>query len=293
MSFVIWDKLTWVDHHKDRFSYDVLNDARLKPERYRFQWAASPDGRVGILSVNEAQLLLRFILHGLELYTIQGEPIRVSVHLLRHVMATHARHYRHVPPEVIAHFFLHHRLKALTGRDPSPSELYEYYTKMTEKQRFAIISADLDEQEEMDRTLLQRLLSLRDLEQKNADLQAVYDEWHTLHPTALGNCGCPGLCPRSNDRALCLGCGYYVEDPEKLGVALSWRASYTKQAELFGVQGNAVDARQARIKVQQLDDVINVMHLQLQAEAAGTYNPLYKVLPSLYRKMEEHNEEEN
>jgi hypothetical protein len=265
----------------------------LKPERYLFQWAASPDGRVGILSVNEAQVLLRFVLHGLELYTIQGEPIRVSVHLLRHVMATHARQYRHVPPEVIAHFFLHHRLKALTGRDPSPSEWYDYYTEMTEKQRLAVISADLDEQEEMDRALLQRMLSLGDLEQKNADLQAVYDEWHTLHSTALGNCGCPGLCPRGNDRALCLGCGYHVEDPDKLGVALSWRASYTRQAELFDAQGNAVDARQARIKVQQLDDMINVMQMQIREEAAGHYIPVFKVLPSPYRKIEESHEEKH
>src|SRR5581483_2988695 len=66
----------------------------------------------------------RFILHGLDLYTAQGKPIRVSVHVLRHVMATHARQ---VPPEAIAQFFLHHRLKALTGRSPSTSEISEYY----------------------------------------------------------------------------------------------------------------------------------------------------------------------
>src|SRR5581483_674809 len=110
--------------------------------------------------------------------------------------------------------------------------------------------------------------------------QAVYDEWHTLHPTAFGNCGCPGLCPRGTDRALCLGCPYHVEDSEKLGAALAWRTSYAKQAELLEIQGNFTDARQARIKVQQLDDLINVMRLQLQAEAEGRYIPLYKILPS-------------
>src|SRR5438105_15963599 len=35
--------------------------------------------------------------------------------------------------------FLHHRLKALTGRDPSPSEVSAYYFQMTEPQRFAVI----------------------------------------------------------------------------------------------------------------------------------------------------------
>jgi integrase len=252
----------------------------LKPEQYLFQWAATPDGRQGIFSIGDVQVLLRFILHGLDVYTAQGEPIRVSVHVLRHVMATHARQYRHVPPEAIAHFFLHHRLRALTGHDPSLSDLYEYYTEKTEQQRFAIIRTDLDEQEEMDRALMRSMPSPRDLEQKNEDLRAAYAVWHALHPTALGNCGCPGLCPRGNDRSLCLGCSYHVEDPEKLGAALAWRTSYAKQAEIFEAQGNFIDARQARIKVQQLDDMINVMRMQIQKEAEGSYIPIFKVLPS-------------
>src|SRR5258708_11005141 len=71
----------------------------LQPERYLFQWAATPDGRGGILHVGDVEVLLRFILHGLDLYTMHGAPIRVSVHLLRHAMATHAPQHRHVPPE--------------------------------------------------------------------------------------------------------------------------------------------------------------------------------------------------
>jgi hypothetical protein len=263
----------------------------LKPERYLFQWNASPDGQLGAIGRNDAQVLLRFILHGLDLHTTQGKPIRVSVHVLRHVMSTHARHYRHVPPEAIAHFYLHHRLQELTGHSPSLPDISEYYTLMTEEQRFAVIRADLDEQEEFDHTLLRLMPSFRDLEQKNADLQAVYEIWHALHPTALGNCGCPGLCPRGTDRALCLGCGYHVEDPEKLGAALAWRTAYEQQAKLLEAQGNAIDAREARIKVQHLDDMINVMRMQLEEESAGRYIPLHKVLPSPHRKQEKHHEE--
>lgn len=263
----------------------------LKPERYLFQWSTSPDRKVGAISRCDAQTLLRFILHGLDLSTSQGKPIRVSFHVLRHVMSTHARYYRHVPPEAVAHFYLHHRLQELTGRAPSLSDISEYYTLMTEEHRFAVIRADLDEQEEIDHTLLQLMPSFRDLEQKNADLQAVYEIWHALHPTALGNCGCPGLCPRGKDRALCLGCSFHVEDPEKLGAALAWRAAYEQQAKLLEAQGNTIDAREARIKVQHLDDMINVMRMQLEEEAAGRYIPLHKVLPSPHRKREEHHEE--
>ena len=198
-----------------------------------------------------------------------------------------------MPPEAIAHFFLHHRLKDLTGRESSSSEISDYYFQMTEQQRFAVVRADLDEQEEMDRTLMQAAPTPRDLEQKNEDVRTVYEQWHTLHPTALGNCGCPGLCPRGNDRSLCLGCSYHVEDPEKLGAALAWRSSYAKQAELFQAQGNLIDARQARIKVQQLDDMINVMRMQLQEEASGHYIPVFKLLPSPFCTPEETHEEES
>jgi hypothetical protein len=83
-----------------------------------------------------------------------------------------------------------------------------------------------------------------------------------------------------------------VEDPERIGAAVAWRSSYAKQAEMLEAQGNVTDARQARIKVQQLDDHINVMRLQVQAETDGGYIPLQKVLPSPFRKTEEHHEEE-
>lgn len=264
----------------------------LKPERYLFQWNAWPGERQTSISAQDVQTLIRFILYGLDLYTAQGKPIRITVHVLRHVMATHARQYRHVPPEVIAHYFLHHRLRELTGRTPSLADVSEYYTQMTAEQRSEVTRADLDEQEEQDHALLHMAPTIWDLERKNEDIQAVYEIWHALHPTALGNCGCPGLCPRGTDRSLCLGCRYLVEDPEKLGAALAWQSSYVRQAELLEAQGNAIDARQARIKVQLLDDIINVMRLQLEEEVAGHYIPVFRVLPSPYRKREVKDEKE-
>jgi hypothetical protein len=265
----------------------------LGPERYLFQWNSLSVESSETIGSADVQVLLRLMLHGLDLYTTEGKPIQVGVHILRHVMSTHARHYRHVPPEVIAHFFLHHRLRELTGRTSSLPEISEYYTMMTEEQRFAMIRADLNEQEEMDHLLLAMVPQGADLEQKNEAIQAAYEIWHALHPTAFGHCACPGLCPRENDRSLCLGCGYHVEDPEKLGAALVWRADYAKQAALFEAQGNAVDARQARIKVQLLDDMINVMRMQLEEETAGRYIPVFKVLPSPHRNLEAGDETED
>lgn len=115
--------------------------------------------------------------------------------------------------------------------------------------------------------LLAMVPKVADLEQKNGAIQAAYELWHGLHPTAFGYCSCPELCPREQDRVFCLGCGYLVGDPEKLGAGLIWREDYAKQVALFEAQGNATDARQARIRVRLLDDMINVMRMQLEEEA--------------------------
>ncbi len=39
----------------------------LKPEQYLFQWDASPDGQVGALSAGDVGILVRFMLHGVDL----------------------------------------------------------------------------------------------------------------------------------------------------------------------------------------------------------------------------------
>ena len=69
----------------------------LVPEPYFFQWAASQDGRVGHLGAGDVAHLLRFLFHGLTLTTRTGEPIRIAPHLLRHVLATHARTVQNIP----------------------------------------------------------------------------------------------------------------------------------------------------------------------------------------------------
>ena len=63
----------------------------LFPERYLFQWDALSAEPHETISTADAQVLLRFMLHGLDLYRSQGKPIRVGVHFLRNVMSTHAR----------------------------------------------------------------------------------------------------------------------------------------------------------------------------------------------------------
>lgn len=76
---------------------DNLKSDELSPERYLFQWDATPDGKSGAFAPEDVTNLLRFILYGLEFRTKEGEPFSVSVHLLRHVMAF--RGVENIPPE--------------------------------------------------------------------------------------------------------------------------------------------------------------------------------------------------
>ncbi len=262
---------------------DHLKYAELRPERYLFQWGATADISLGAVRPSEVVTLMRFVLHGLQLTTAEGEPIHVGAHLLRHVFATTARHQYHVPAEAVA-WTLHHA----QGTDPVTEGGHghhvptatEYYSQQTETQA-------LEHVQEFHRALERELEGMelavpdeRDLQAMNEDLRTVFARWHTLHPTAFGFCGCPYLCPRGERRALCLGCSYLVPDPEKLQDVLAWQESYTHQAAELEEAGNVRDAAEVLRTIQDLADIANVMRLSLEAEAYRNYRPLFKTLLS-------------
>ena len=252
----------------------------LQPERYLFQWAASVDGRLGTLSLEDVTILMRFVLHGLELSTAKGEPILVSAHLLRHVTATVARHDYGVPPEAIA-WVLHHRERAgeMSSEISIPSAT-AYYTLEPEEKRLVTISAFQLAVEEQAAALELSVPDERDLEQMDEDMRAVFERWGTILPTAFGNCGCPGLCIRGDQRSLCIGCPYLVVDPAKMAAALKWRDAYAVLAAELEAEGNLRDAKQKRQLVRQLDGHMSMMRLQQQAEEDGRSLPFLRKLRS-------------
>lgn len=246
----------------------------LKPERYLFQWGASPDGSLGAISPNDVGVLIRFILHGLEFRTTQGEPFVVSTHLLRHVMSTAARHEHAVPAEVIA-FVLHHQQSGLAIPVAT-----EYYTRMPEEQRLVALGEFMIELEEQASSILLSMPDERTLEQMNEDLLDVFERWHVLLETAFGFCGCVGLCPRGYNRNLCIGCPHLIPNPDKRPAAVTWRESYARQAKELEEEGNKVDGRQVRLQVQELDELINSMDIMRQAIEDGSYTPKFLLLPA-------------
>lgn len=249
----------------------------LKPERYLFQWQATADGYDGAIAPSDVSVLIRFILHGLEFRTKQGEPFVVSTHLLRHVMATAARQEHEVPTEVLA-FVLHHQQTGLAIPVAT-----EYYSQMTAEQRLVALSEFMTDVEEQAASILLTMPDERTLEQMDEDLREVFERWHVLLETAFGFCGRVGLCPRGYARNLCIGCPHLIPDPRRRVNALKWRASYARQAEELVAQEESVDAHQVGLQVQELDDLINSMDVMQQAIDDGTRQPVFLQLAETTR----------
>ncbi len=235
----------------------------LQPEPYLFQWSSSEGGRLGLLLHDDVGTLLRFLFHGLTLTTRTGQPIRIAAHLLRHVLATHARTVQNVPAEAVA-FLLHHRV-TLEGspRALSIPEATAYYSRLPVERLLALL---FEAQAQLASSHIPSYLQVpppRTLEQMDAALRQVFEQWGLIGPTVFGYCSA-GLCVRPNNRALCLGCPHLVPHYSSLRNAKTWRKFYVLQAQLHDTHGHHVDAKQARQMIQYIDDIINVMQIQIR-----------------------------
>lgn len=244
----------------------------LHPEPYLFQWAASADGRLGLLSREDVARLLRFLFHGLSFTTRSGKPIRIAPHLLRHVLATHARTVQNVPAEAVA-YLLHHRI-TLSGSAHALTlpEATAYYSRLPTARLLALLFEAQTSFASSGRRSYLPAPSPRTLEQMDEALRQIFEQWSLIGPTALGFCSA-GLCIRPDNRALCLGCRFLVPHYSNLARALTWRKLYLLHAEQHEAHGHAIDAKQARQMIQYLDDIITIMQIQIRARQDGGYLP--------------------
>lgn len=251
----------------------------LHPEPYLFQWDASADGRIGLLDSNDVGYLLRFLFHGLTLTTRSGTPIRVASHLLRHVLATHVRTVKNVPAEAVA-YLLHHRVMLEgSSRALTIPEATAYYSRMPVERLLALL---FEAQSQLASSHTPSYLQVpppRTLEQMEAALRQVFEQWGLIGPTVFGYCGA-GLCVRPNNRALCLDCPHLVPHYSNLRNAKTWRKFYLLQAQLHDAHGHHVDAKQARQMIQYIDDIINVMHIQIKTRQDAGILPFADTLRS-------------
>ena len=249
----------------------------LRPEPYLFQWGASADGRLGLLSSEDVARLLRFLFHGLTLTTRTGKPIRIVPHLLRHVLATHARTIQNVPAEAVA-YLLHHRV-TLTGSTQALSvpEATAYYSRLPTAQLLALLFEAQSGLSSSQACTYLQAPSPQTLEQMDEALRQIFEQWSLIGPTALGFCSA-GLCVRPDNRALCLGCRFLVPHYSNLGRAATWRKLYLLHAEQHEAHGHVIDAKQAHRMIQDLDDIIAIMQIQIKARQDGGYVPFADTL---------------
>jgi hypothetical protein len=264
---------------------DSSKAEQLKPERYLFQWtdrlrtqSVALLDRASVLGNADINMLLRFMFHGLELWAPNNKRIRITVHLLRHVLATYARHRASVPPEVIA-FLLHHRLRASQGSDDAPQagESTDYYSREPESETLSRL-VRLQEQAILnDDCLTIGPITEQDLQELDEDLQETFEQWGTIGTTALGYCKA-GMCIRQEDRALCIGCPFLVVYHRMLNNARAWRTIFLEDIRRLEGQGNKVETRQRRVKLKWLDGYIASMEMQLQVLADGGRLPKHFTL---------------
>ena len=246
----------------------------LSPERYLFQWDASPDGSSGAFHPDDVASLLRFILYGLDFRTREGEPFSVTTHLLRHVMANVASHEHAVPMKAVARV-LHHEQQG----DCVPAATL-YYSQETEEQSLTVFVEFQTDLEVWAASLLVDVPSEQEVAGMQDDLRESFERWHTLLETAFGFCGNVDLCPRNYNRTLCIGCPHLVVDPRKRQQAVYWRSVYAQLASELEAKGNLVDARQVRLQVHDLDTLIKEMNITQQSIEDGTRKPVFLLLPS-------------
>lgn len=245
----------------------------LSPERYLFQWNSSLDGKWGAFTPEDVSSLLRFILYGLEFRTREGEPFSVTVHLLRHVMATAARHEHEVPLEAVARVMHHEHQTGVVSASTA------YYSEEPEEQAWVAFTSFQKDVEVRAASLLVEWPSAQEIADMDEELRESFEKWHTLLETAFGFCGNSDLCPRGYNRTLCIGCPHLVVDPRKRKNALHWLGSYTQRAEDLETAGNEVDARQHRLLVRDLEKHLKDMEFLQAAIEDGTRRPIFLLRP--------------
>ena len=250
----------------------------LIPEPYFFQWSASQDGRIGHLCANDVAHLLQFLFYGLTLTTRAGEPIRIAPHLLRHVLATHARTVQNIPAEALA-YLLHHRV-TLPGSTHALTlpEATAYYSRLPVAKLLALLF-------EVQSTLVSdqghsylQVPSPQTLEQMDETLRTQFERCGMIGPTVLGFCGA-GTCIRPDNRGICANCPHLVPHYSNLPKAKTWLKLYELQAKIHDDQGHTVDAAQARKVIQYLRDMIRMMEIQVRTRQDGGYLPFVDTLP--------------
>ncbi len=209
------------------------------------------------------------MLHGIHFTTRDGVPIQFAIHLIRHVVATYARHEALIPPEAIA-VMLHHETVSPSSSSVSIPMATEYYSKMPiEDALKGILAFQAQLAREQEKPCCASPAA-DDLAAMDGTLRQVFDTWGSIGPTPFGWCGA-GRYVRTKGRGNCIGCEWVLPDFRQIARVRQWRRIYDQTLDLAEVQGLAIQAKEARSILEWLDGVVVVMRLQFQAHLDSGY----------------------
>lgn len=177
---------------------------------------------------------------------------------------------RHKDPSEVTTFTLHHQSAPLVT---------EYYSPMA-----AGLNMD---REKWAASIMLSIPHARTLEQIEESIRAVIEHWQTLPVTTFGFCTQAVSCSCDGTRSFGIGCPHLVPNPAIRFVATKWREAYAQRARELEDRGATDDARQARVHVQELDNLLSTIDEIQQAIQDGPSTPPF-ILPPGHGEDEEH-----
>ncbi|OMF05716.1 hypothetical protein BK129_17330 [Paenibacillus amylolyticus] len=149
------------------------------------------------IHVNSLTAIIRFLLHGIIIQTVEGKQVIIKVHLLRHAFATHAVQTEKIPLDIVK-TLLHQK----------DIEVTSYYSAPTDQQITESITS-----------LHENWISYIDIQKGvlrgREELQELYNDYRekvgTMSRVVGGICTIDAVCPT---KMACLGCGAKVPRPE-------------------------------------------------------------------------------
>ncbi|MGE7998908.1 site-specific integrase [Lysinibacillus sp. NPDC093190] len=163
-----------------------------EPKPYFFQYHKKALDHLSIGSC------LRFLLHGLIFETLEGKPVTVKTHLLRHAFATEAVKRHNVSTDIVAKI-LHQRDLNITGyySEPTQSQVAQ---QVSEYHDIIMDYIDLDE------------AILRSPKELQKEFREYKENVGVLNNVIGGVCVTNMVCPT---KMACLGCQAKIPQPEK------------------------------------------------------------------------------
>jgi hypothetical protein len=127
----------------------------------------------------------------------------------------------------------------------------------------------------------------RTLDLAEEGIHAILEQRQTLPVTTFGFCTQPSTCSCNGTRSFDIGCPHLVPNLAICIVVIQWRVAISERARELEARGAKDEARQARLRVQELDNLLSTLDEMQQAMQDGTSTPLF-ILPPGHGEDEEH-----